>query len=247
MMSSIGAIAGPPGEGKSYFGLRLAEIFDPDFDVTLQVVFTRQHLIYYLGESKILAALFEQLMIWISNFLISPLSLVLNGLIGLYLILKLKKRQIFNGKLGIFRATYLSFFTLVFVNTSFDVIWWCADLIRFGASFPVFLSFVVRDEIVASASLLLLRIIKKGLMLDFFKWKDIWKGFVLIGVFFALWFGLSPSYAYMDWKFALLYGYDPRVVLISLLVSSIGKVIILYASTTIWNKETFDYHPSVNL
>jgi hypothetical protein len=42
-------IAGPPGEGKSYFALRLAQIFDKKFDPGLQIVFERSHLLHLLG------------------------------------------------------------------------------------------------------------------------------------------------------------------------------------------------------
>ena len=45
-------IVGSPGQGKSYFGLRLAEIFDPDFDPALQIVFEQAHLLYLIGATS---------------------------------------------------------------------------------------------------------------------------------------------------------------------------------------------------
>jgi len=47
--SNIIVVTGPPGEGKSYCALRLAEIFDPKFDVNEQVVFERHHLLRLIG------------------------------------------------------------------------------------------------------------------------------------------------------------------------------------------------------
>lgn len=40
---------GPPGEGKSYFALRLAQIFDKKFNPYQQIVFERTHLLWLLG------------------------------------------------------------------------------------------------------------------------------------------------------------------------------------------------------
>jgi len=42
-------ITGSPGEGKSYFALRFAQIFDKFFNPYLQVVFSRKHLLWLLG------------------------------------------------------------------------------------------------------------------------------------------------------------------------------------------------------
>lgn len=42
-------IAGPPGEGKSYFALRLAQILDPKFEPSKQIVFERTHLLWLIG------------------------------------------------------------------------------------------------------------------------------------------------------------------------------------------------------
>lgn len=42
-------VAGAPGEGKSYFALRLAQIFDPKFNPFQQIVFERTHLLWLLG------------------------------------------------------------------------------------------------------------------------------------------------------------------------------------------------------
>ncbi|MCJ7635589.1 hypothetical protein MUP77_24765, partial [Candidatus Bathyarchaeota archaeon] len=50
--ANIFLIAGNPGEGKSYFALRMAEIFDKDFDVTIQVVFDRAQLLFLLGNDS---------------------------------------------------------------------------------------------------------------------------------------------------------------------------------------------------
>jgi hypothetical protein len=50
--SNIWLMAGPPGEGKSYFALRLAEILDADFDVTVQVVFERTQLLKLIGNDS---------------------------------------------------------------------------------------------------------------------------------------------------------------------------------------------------
>ena len=43
--STIIAILGSPGKGKTWSGLRLCEIFDKKFDVEKQVVFDREHLL----------------------------------------------------------------------------------------------------------------------------------------------------------------------------------------------------------
>jgi hypothetical protein len=42
-------IVGAPGDGKSYFALRLAQIFDKRFDPEKQVVFERTHLLRLIG------------------------------------------------------------------------------------------------------------------------------------------------------------------------------------------------------
>lgn len=45
-------VVGAPGEGKSYFALRLAEIFDPKFNPVLQIVFERTHLLWLIGPNS---------------------------------------------------------------------------------------------------------------------------------------------------------------------------------------------------
>jgi replicative DNA helicase len=45
-------VVGSPGEGKSYFALRLAQIFDPKFDTEKQVVFERTHLLHLVGANS---------------------------------------------------------------------------------------------------------------------------------------------------------------------------------------------------
>jgi hypothetical protein len=47
--SIIILITGAPGEGKTYCGLRLGEIFDKDFEVNLQVAFSREQILYLFG------------------------------------------------------------------------------------------------------------------------------------------------------------------------------------------------------
>jgi energy-coupling factor transporter ATP-binding protein EcfA2 len=42
-------VVGPPGEGKSYFALRLAQILDPKFNPYEQIVFERTHLLQLIG------------------------------------------------------------------------------------------------------------------------------------------------------------------------------------------------------
>ncbi len=42
-------IVGQPGTGKSYFGLRLCEILDPNFDPNLQIAFDRTKLLMLIG------------------------------------------------------------------------------------------------------------------------------------------------------------------------------------------------------
>jgi len=42
-------VVGAPGEGKSYFALRLAEILDKKFNPFIQVVFDRTHLLWLIG------------------------------------------------------------------------------------------------------------------------------------------------------------------------------------------------------
>lgn len=49
--SNIIIITGPPGEGKTYTGIRLAEIFDHRFDPEKQIVFSRPHLLHVIGEN----------------------------------------------------------------------------------------------------------------------------------------------------------------------------------------------------
>lgn len=46
---NIIVVAGSPGGGKTYFALRLAQIFDKRFNVDIQVVFDRSQLLYLLG------------------------------------------------------------------------------------------------------------------------------------------------------------------------------------------------------
>ena len=48
--SNIIVITGSPGEGKTYTGIRLAEIFDKRFDPTTQIVFSRPQLLHVIGE-----------------------------------------------------------------------------------------------------------------------------------------------------------------------------------------------------
>lgn len=50
--SNIILITGSPGEGKTYCGIRLAEIFDPHFDPELQIIFTRPQLLHVIGEKS---------------------------------------------------------------------------------------------------------------------------------------------------------------------------------------------------
>lgn len=48
--SVIIVITGPPGEGKTWAGLRICEMFDKDFDVKKQVCFTREHILKILSD-----------------------------------------------------------------------------------------------------------------------------------------------------------------------------------------------------
>lgn len=50
--SNIIVITGAPGEGKSYFALALGQIFDPKFDVRVQVVFERYMLMRLIGNDS---------------------------------------------------------------------------------------------------------------------------------------------------------------------------------------------------
>lgn len=50
--SNIIVITGSPGEGKTYFGIRLAEIFDKKFNPKTQIVFTRPQLLHVIGEKS---------------------------------------------------------------------------------------------------------------------------------------------------------------------------------------------------
>jgi len=50
--SNIIIITGSPGEGKTYFGMRLCEIFDPKFDSDKQIIFTRPQLLHIIGENS---------------------------------------------------------------------------------------------------------------------------------------------------------------------------------------------------
>lgn len=45
-------VVGQPGEGKSYFAIRLAEVLDKDFDPFKQIVFDRGHLLWLLGPTS---------------------------------------------------------------------------------------------------------------------------------------------------------------------------------------------------
>lgn len=45
-------IVGAPGDGKSYYALRLAEILDAKFDPNMQIVFERAHLLNLIGPSS---------------------------------------------------------------------------------------------------------------------------------------------------------------------------------------------------
>ena len=47
--SNMILIAGPPGRGKSYFALKLAQIFDKKFNVDEQVCFDRLHLLHLIS------------------------------------------------------------------------------------------------------------------------------------------------------------------------------------------------------
>ena len=50
--SNIIIVTGSPGEGKSYFALRMGEIFDPKFNVGTQVVFERKHQLQLIGNNS---------------------------------------------------------------------------------------------------------------------------------------------------------------------------------------------------
>lgn len=50
--SNIIVVTGPPGEGKTYCAIRLAEIFDPHFDPNTQIIFTRPQLLHVIGEKS---------------------------------------------------------------------------------------------------------------------------------------------------------------------------------------------------
>ena len=45
-------ITGPPGEGKTYYAMRLAQILDDKFNPVIQVVFDRSQLIYLIGPNS---------------------------------------------------------------------------------------------------------------------------------------------------------------------------------------------------
>jgi len=45
-------VVGSPGDGKSYFGIRLAEILDPKFNPFIQIVFDRTHLLWLLSDDS---------------------------------------------------------------------------------------------------------------------------------------------------------------------------------------------------
>lgn len=45
-------VVGQPGEGKSYFALRLAQILDKRFDPFVQIVFERTHLLWLIGPTS---------------------------------------------------------------------------------------------------------------------------------------------------------------------------------------------------
>ncbi len=47
--SAVIIITGSPGDGKTYYGLRLAQIFDPKFNLEKQMCFTREHLMGILS------------------------------------------------------------------------------------------------------------------------------------------------------------------------------------------------------
>jgi len=50
--SNIIIITGSPGEGKTYTGIRLAEIFDKHFDPNIQIIFSRPQLLHVIGEKS---------------------------------------------------------------------------------------------------------------------------------------------------------------------------------------------------
>jgi len=50
--SNIIIITGSPGEGKTYCGIRLSEIFDKRFDPNTQIIFSRPQLLYVIGEKS---------------------------------------------------------------------------------------------------------------------------------------------------------------------------------------------------
>lgn len=45
-------VVGAPGEGKSYFALRLAQVLDPDFNPFQQIAFERTHLLWLIGANS---------------------------------------------------------------------------------------------------------------------------------------------------------------------------------------------------
>lgn len=50
MLPSTCLVNGPPGRGKTYWALRIAQMIDPNFDVTVQVPMTRMELLVLIGE-----------------------------------------------------------------------------------------------------------------------------------------------------------------------------------------------------
>jgi hypothetical protein len=119
-----------------------------------------------------------------------------------------------------------------------DLHWVIACILRFGASYPdsvlqlVFCA--VRDGFGAFFCYYLTHtfFIKGYLNLS----KRFYWFLGLNMVFITFWFMLSPCPAYTDWTFALRYGFPPRVILTSFLISHVlGRVFVALVYASMFN------------
>ena len=162
----------------------------------------------------------------------NPVSLVLYVFIAFYGVYRIRKLNIYKGRLGFIKSVGTAILALVFIEFNMDNLWWITNFLRFGFPIDKFITFIERNSVYVVISLIVLKdLIPQGHI--FFDKKTL-LGFALLELFFILWSWLSPSYAYVDWAYALINDFPDQVAIIAFTISCLGKSIVAYTYSTLW-------------